>query len=91
MNQNETKHEDQGKQLVQLLLDKYFEMRSPQQESGMVKENKTTLQIQDELESMQHVDVYDIATYMLQHKYVPTTEADGTLAWEIYRLFIMDV
>ncbi len=90
MNPTENKQEEQSNKLVQLLLDKYFELRSPYQESGMVREDKTTLQIQDELLAMQRIDVYDIATYMLNHKYVPTTEADGTLAWEIYRLLVMD-
>ena len=38
--------------------------------------------------AMAHVDVYDIATWMLQHKYVPTSEADGTVSWEIYRVMV---
>ena len=86
MNQTETKQENQGNELVQLLLDTYFQFRSPQPQSGFVRENKTTLQIQDELEPMYHVDVYDIATWMLHHHYVPTTDADGTVTWEIYRV-----
>lgn len=86
MNQTETKQEESG--LVQQLLDAYFQYRSPQPQSGFVKENKTTLQIQDELLPMYRVDVYDIATWMLRHKYVPTTEADGTVTWEIYRVLV---
>ena len=86
MNQTETKQENNG--FVHLLLDKYFEFRSPTPITGGIRENKTTLQIQDELEAMCHVDIYDIATWMLQHKYVPTSEPDGTVSWEIYRVMV---
>jgi len=84
MNQTETNQND----LVQQLLEKYFEYRRPTPIPGGLKENKTTLQIQDDLEAMCHMDVYDIATWMLQHHYVPTSEPDGTLAWEIYRVVV---
>lgn len=85
MNQNET---DNKNQLAEQLLEKYFEFRSPQPMSGGIREDKNTLQIQDDLENMLHVDVYDIATWMLKHQYVPTSQPDGTLAWEIYRVVV---
>lgn len=88
MSQKETKQEDQGNELMQKLLKAYFQYRTPAPQSGAVREPKTTIQIQDELEPMAHVDIYDIATWMLQHSYVPTTEADGTVTWEIYRVVV---
>lgn len=84
MNQTETDQND----LAQKMLEKYFEFRRPWTTPGGIKENKTTLQIQDDLESMCHLDTYDIATWMLRHQYVPTSEPDGTLAWEIYRVVV---
>lgn len=84
MNQTETNQND----LVQQLLEKYFEYRSPQPIPGSIREDKTTLQVQDDLADMCYVDVYDIATWMLHHKYVPTIELDGALAWEIYRVVV---
>lgn len=86
MNQKENK--DPRKEFEQQLLDKYFELRTPHPVTGSIQENKTTLQIQDDLMAMAHVDVYDIATWMLQHHYVPTSEADGTVSWEIYRVMV---
>lgn len=86
MNQTENNQNDQRQQLVQQVLDSYFTFRENLPQDGYIQENKTTLQIQDELESMCHIDVYDIATYMLQHKYVPTTEGDGTVSWAIWRM-----
>ena len=90
MNQTETKQQQQQptpeRELVQMLLRSYFAFRSPFPADGSIRECKTSLQIRDELEPMYHVDVYDIATWMLQNHYIPTTEADGTVTWEIYRL-----
>lgn len=93
---NKTKTEQQQepskeRELVAMLLDSYFQYRTPAPQSGAVREPKTTIQIQDELEPMAHVDIYDIATWMLQHSYVPTTEADGTVTWEIYRMVTTDL
>ena len=76
--------------MVAMLLDAYFAFCSPIPEEGCIRECKTSLQIRDELDSMFRVDVYDVATYMLQNHYIPTTEANGTVTWEIYRMVTTD-
>lgn len=85
MNQNEIDNENK---LAEQMLEKYFEFCSPLPMPGGIREDKTTLQIQDDLENMLHIDVYDIALWMLRHKYVPASQPDGTLAWEIYRVVV---
>lgn len=83
MNQNET--DNRKRQLRQSLLDSYFQFRSPLPSDGFIQEYKTTLQIQDELESMMHVGGLDIVEYMDDHEYSFTTEQDGTVVWAIWR------
>lgn len=83
MSQNE--NENREKQLKHSLLDGYFKFRSPFLAKGYIKENKTTLQIQDELASMMHVAELDIVEYMDDHEYSFITEQDGTVTWAIWR------
>lgn len=85
MSRKETDNTDRKKQLLQSLLDSYFQFRSPLPCEGYYQENKTTQQIQDELEPMLHVDALGIAEYMDDHDYSFITELDGTVRWAVWR------
>jgi hypothetical protein len=82
---SQTENENQEKVLKQKLLDSYFQFRSPLPSDGCIQENKTTQQIQDELEPMIHVGGLDIVEYMDDHDYSFITEQDGTVSWAIWR------
>lgn len=82
---SQSENDNQEKVLKQKLLDSYFQFRSPLAESGYIQENKTTLQIQDELASMMHVGDLDIVEYLDDHDYSFITEQDGTVSWAIWR------
>ena len=82
---SQTENDNQEKVLKQKLLDSYFQFRSPLPGDGCIQENKTTLQIQDELEPMMHVGDLDIVEYMDDHDYSFITEQDGTVRWAIWR------
>ncbi len=84
MNQTETKSEQQA-QFAQQLLDSYFLFRRPLPEDGFIQENKTTLQIMDELLPMMAVSTETVVGYMTEHDYGTTTEQDGTVSWAIWR------
>lgn len=70
---------------VQKLLDSYFMFRENHPKEGYIQENKTTLQIMDELTPMILLPTDDVVGYMLEHDYQPTTEQDGTVVWAIWR------
>ena len=70
---------------VQKLLSTYFQFRDCLPRTGYVQENKTTQQIRDELLPMYPVSIDDIVGYMVQAGYSTTTEADGSVAWAIWR------
>ena len=82
---SQSENDNQEKVLKQKLLDSYFQFRSPLQKNGYIQENKTTLQIQDELASMMHVGDLDIVEYLDDHDYSFITEQDGTVSWAIWR------
>ena len=84
MSQNETKSE-QHERFAQQLLDSYFLFRRPLPEDGFIQENKTTLQIMDELLPMMAVSTETVVGYMTDHDYSTTTEQDGTVSWAIWR------
>ncbi len=84
MSQTETKSEQQA-QFAQQLLDSYFLFRRPLPEDGFIQENKTTLQIMDELLPMMAVSTKTVVGYMTDHDYSTTTEQDGTVSWAIWR------
>ena len=84
MNQNENDN-SREQQVKQKLLDSYFLFRRPLPEEGYIQENKTTLQIIDELELMMTVGNMDVVEYMDAHDYSFTTEQDGTVKWAIWR------
>lgn len=86
----ETEIDNREKQQLELdikrkLLDSYFQFRSPLPTEGYIQENKTTLEIQDELEAMMHVGGLDVVEYMDNHDYGFITERDGTVRWAIWR------
>ena len=78
--------DEQQQKFVQQLLDSYFMFRDCLPKDGFIQENKTTQQIQDELEPMYSVTTGEIVGYMLEHDYQPTTEQDGTVVWAIWRM-----
>jgi hypothetical protein len=84
MSQTETKSEQQER-FAQQLLDSYFLFRRPLPEDGFIQENKTTLQIMDELLPMMAVSTETVVGYMTEHDYSTTTEQDGTVSWAIWR------
>lgn len=81
-NQNRDTHK---REFAQLLLDSYFMFRSNLPGAGYIQENKTTLQIMDDLTPMMMLSTDDVVQYMVDHDYQPTTEHDGTVAWAIWR------
>ena len=84
MSQTETKSEQQA-QFAQQLLDSYFLFRRPLPEEGFVQENKTTLDIMDDLVPMMAIPTETVVAYMVDHDYNCTTEQDGTVSWAIWR------
>lgn len=84
MSQTETKSEQQER-FAQQLLDSYFLFRRPLPEEGFVQENKTTLDIMDDLVPMMAIPTETVVAYMVDHDYSCTTEQDGTVSWAIWR------
>ena len=72
-------------EFVAKLLDSYFTFRDNLPREGYIQENKTTQQIQDELEPMYTVTTGEIVRWMLDHEYHTTTEQDGSVSWAIWR------
>ena len=86
MNHKETENaEERKEQFAQQLLDSYFLFRSNLPQTGYIEENKTTLQIMDELTPMLTLSTDTIVGYMQEHEYSTTTEPDGTVVWAIWR------
>ncbi len=79
------RQQDQDGQFAQQLLDSYFLFRSPLPKPGYIQENKTTLQVMDELMPMLTLDTGTIVDYMTGHDYSPTTEPDGSVSWAVWR------
>lgn len=84
MSQNDN-NQDRNEQFAQQLLDSYFLFRRPLPEEGFIQENKTTIQITDDLSTMMAISAEAVVGYMLDHDYSPTTEQDGTVSWAIWR------
>lgn len=82
--ENETRQE-RNEQFAQQLLDSYFMFRENLPKEGYIQENKTTLQIMDDLTPMMMLPTDDVVQYMLEHDYSTTTEQDGTVTWAIWR------
>lgn len=89
MSQKETeRNNDRTEQFAQQLLNSYFLFRRPLPEHGFVQENKTTLQIMDDLAPMMPVSGETVVAYMNDHDYSPTAEDDGSVAWAIWRQIV---
>ena len=83
--ENEQDRDAQKREFAKQLLDSYFMFRRNLPEAGFIQENKTTLQIMDELTPMMMLSTDDVVQYMLEHDYSTTTEQDGTVVWAIWR------
>lgn len=84
--ENEQDRDAQKREFAKQLLDSYFMFRRNLPEAGFIQENKTTLQIMDELTPMMMLPTDDVVQYMMEHDYSTTTEQDGTVVWAIWRL-----
>lgn len=78
--------EDEGMRIEQVILDAYFQCRSNRQDLNMVQDNKTTQQIIDETADTLELDDKTVVTYMVEHGYLLTENADGSPIWMIYRM-----
>ena len=86
MSRKETeRQQDRNEQFAQQLLDSYFLFRSPLPRAGYFQENKTTLQIMDDLVPMMAVSTETVVAYMTDHDCSTTTEEDGSVSWAIWR------
>lgn len=86
MSQTENKDRDaQKREFARQLLNSYFMFRDNLPREGYVQENKTTLQIMDELSPMMLLSTDDVVQYMLDNDYQMTTEQDGTVSWAVWR------
>jgi hypothetical protein len=83
--ENNQDRDTHKREFAQQLLDSYFTFRENLPREGFFQENKTTLQIRDDLTPMMMLSTEDVVRYMLDHDYHPTTEQDGTVAWAIWR------
>ena len=83
--ENEQDRDAQKREFAKQLLDSYFMFRQNLPGEGYIQENKTTLQIMDELTPMMMLPTDDVVCYMLEHDYSTTTEQDGTIVWAIWR------
>ena len=83
--ENEQDRDAQKREFAKQLLDSYFMFRRNLPEAGFIQENKTTLQIMDELTPMMMLSTDDVVQYMLEHDYSTTPEQDGTVVWAIWR------
>lgn len=83
--ENNQDRDTHKREFAQLLLDSYFMFRSNLPGAGYIQENKTTLQIMDDLTPMMMLSTDDVVQYMVDHDYQPTTEHDGSVAWAIWR------
>ena len=82
---NEEDRDRQKREFARQLLDSYFMFRDNLPKDGYIQENKTTLQIMDDLTPMMQLPTDDVVQYMLEHDYSTTTEQDGTVSWAIWR------
>ena len=83
--ENDQDRDAQKREFAKQLLDSYFMFRENLPKEGYIQENKTTLQIMDDLTPMMLLPTDDVVGYMLEHDYSTTTEQDGTVVWAIWR------
>ena len=77
---------DKEELVKQQILDAYFQFRSNLPQEGYVQQNRSTVEICDELNDMMYISIKDVAGYMADHDYAPTTEQDGSVKWAVWRM-----
>ncbi len=76
--------------LTEKVLDAYFQLRSNVPEFGgkqLVEDNKSTQDIIDELVPMMTVSEEDVLEYLHTHEYQITSLEDGSVKWQIWRIW----
>ncbi|MBR2290791.1 MAG: hypothetical protein IJ868_00555 [Prevotella sp.] len=82
----EEKTKSKTEEVKRQILDAFFTFRSPLPKEGYRPENRTTMELWDELNDMYNFTSSEIAEYMIDHEYAPTTEQDGSVRWAIWRI-----
>lgn len=67
------------------VLDAYFLTRHNLPVEGAVQTNRSTEEIMDDVVDMVYLTKKDVVDYMIEHDFHPTTDADGTVKWAIWR------
>lgn len=76
--------------LTEKVLDAYFQFRSNVPEFGgkqLVEDNKSTQDIIDELVPMMTISEEDVLEYLHTHEYQITSLEDGSVKWQIWRIW----
>lgn len=68
------------------IIDAFFSFRSNRPQEGYAQENRNTNELWDDLHDMYNFTNEEIANYMMENDYVPTTEQDGSVKWAIWRM-----
>lgn len=74
------------KSLSERVLETFFLRSLPKHEEGYVQMNRTTQELQDELEPMMTFTKFELNQYLDKHGYKLVTDDDGTVKWAIWRL-----
>lgn len=74
------------KSLQTRILDTFFLSSLPKQEEGYVQVNRTTQELQDELEPMMIIGKSDLNSYLDRHGYKLVADTDGSVKWAIWRV-----
>lgn len=78
------------KEMIEKVLNAYFQFRSNEPEFGgkqLVEDNKSTQDIIDELVPMMTVSEEDVLEYLHTHEYQITSLEDGSVKWQIWRIW----
>lgn len=74
------------KSLVDRVMETFFLNSLPEQQDGYVQINRTTKEIQDELEPMMLITQKELNTYLDKHGYKLVADKDGSVKWAIWRI-----
>lgn len=74
------------KSLVDRVMETFFLNSLPEQQDGYVQINRTTKEIQDELEPMMLITQNELNTYLDRHGYKLVADKDGSVKWAIWRI-----
>ena len=77
---------DKKEEVKRQIIDAFFTFRSPLPKEGYIQENRTTNELWDDLREMYNFTNEEIADYLIDHDYAPTTEQDGTVKWAVWRM-----